>query len=183
MKLPELVPFTEADIDRLISWVPSLRTLQFWTASSFAFPLTREHLVGHIRDAAEQGDRLIFKVIDPETREPFGHVELGAINPSNRSTRIGRVLIDPALKGRGYGVKLMHAAMAKAFDEMSMHRVDLWVFDFNSRAIACYERAGFRHEGKCRDFFRMGDEYWSMLIMSVLEEEWRSLRSASDQRA
>ena len=176
MKLPELAPFTEEDFDRLISWVTSEEVLRYWTASSFAFPLTRDHLQGHIRDAAQSGDRLIYKAIDPENGQVFGHVELGAINHENRSTRIGRVLIDPAVKGKGHGVRLMQAAMAKAFDEMGMHRVDLWVFDFNSRAIACYERAGFQHEGKCRDFFRIGEEYWSMLIMSVLAPEWETLR-------
>jgi RimJ/RimL family protein N-acetyltransferase len=179
MKLPELVSFTETDIDRLISWVTSEEILRYWTASSFGYPLTREHLQGHIRGSAARGDRLIFKVVDPENGQAFGHVELGALDFVNRSTRIGRVLIDPTVKGKGYGVRLMQAAMAKAFDEMEMHRVDLWVFDFNARAIACYERAGFRHEGKCRDFFRIGEEYWSMLIMSVLEEEWRELKARS----
>jgi hypothetical protein len=46
----ELIPFTAADIDRLIGWIPSLESLRLWTASSFDYPLTREHLQGHLRD-------------------------------------------------------------------------------------------------------------------------------------
>jgi hypothetical protein len=39
----QLSPFTPAGIDRLIGWIPSLEALQLWTASSFGFPLIREH--------------------------------------------------------------------------------------------------------------------------------------------
>ena len=35
----ELIPFTEADIDRLAGWIPSLEEHLLWTASSFEYPL------------------------------------------------------------------------------------------------------------------------------------------------
>ncbi len=67
---------------------------------------------------------------------------------------------------------MMRAAVDLAFREFEMHRVDLWVFDNNPRAIACYEQVGFRHEGVCRDWFKTDDGYWNMVIMSVLDHEW-----------
>ncbi len=45
-----LLPFTEADIDRLLPWITSVEDLYRWTASSFGFPLTREHLLQHLRE-------------------------------------------------------------------------------------------------------------------------------------
>jgi len=54
-----------------------------------------------------------------------------------------------------------------------MHRVELAVFDFNQAAIACYERVGFHREGVRREMFESGDGYWSEIIMSMLESEWR----------
>ena len=37
-----LEPFTEADIDRLIGWVPSSAFLLQWAGAAFDFPLTPE---------------------------------------------------------------------------------------------------------------------------------------------
>jgi RimJ/RimL family protein N-acetyltransferase len=160
--LIELIPFTEADIDRLL----------LWTASSFGYPLTREHLQGHLRDSAARGDRLIYKAVDVDRREAVGHIELGALDPRNRSLRIGRVLLDPAARGRGLGGEMMRAALTRSFDEHRAHRVELGVFDVNPRAIACYERVGFRREGMRRDSFKAPEGYWSEITMSILDSEW-----------
>ncbi len=99
----ELVPFTEQDVDRLISWIASPEELFVWTADRFAYPLTREAFREEMRRSAERGDRLFFKAVDAESGEVAGHIELGAIHLRNRSLRIGRVLLAPACRGRGLG--------------------------------------------------------------------------------
>jgi RimJ/RimL family protein N-acetyltransferase len=173
-----LVPFTSSDVERLLGWIRSPEELMLWTASSFGFPLTREHIEGHLRDSAERGDRQlrrIFKAIEDGLEKAVGHIELGAIDPRNRSVRIGRVLVDPARRGQGLGAAMMRAAVAMAFRELGMHRVELGVFDVNPAAIACYERVGFQRDGVRRDSFLVSSEparYWSEVIMSVLESEW-----------
>jgi RimJ/RimL family protein N-acetyltransferase len=58
------------------------------------------------------------------------------------------------------------------FEQLRLHRIDLVVFDFNTSAIACYERAGFVKEGYLREARRFGEEYWSLVQMSILETEW-----------
>ncbi len=175
----KLLPFTPADIDRLIGWLPSLEALQMWTASSFGFPLTREHLEGHMRESAERGDRLLFKAIEPDAGKVIGHIELGAIDHRNRSLRLGRVLLDPQARGRGLGTGMMRGALTLSFETMfQMHRVELAVFDVNPRAIACYERAGFRYEGMSRESFLVTGRpgtYWSIITMGILASEWADL--------
>jgi RimJ/RimL family protein N-acetyltransferase len=170
-----LLPFASSDIDRLPGWIRSPEELMLWTASSFGFPLTREHLERHLRDSAERGDRRIFKAVEEGREEAVGHIELGAIDPRNRSVRIGRVLVDPARRGQGVGAAMMCSALAMAFKEMKTHRVELGVFDVNPAAIACYEKVGFHRDGLRRDSFLAFAEparYWSEVIMSLLEAEW-----------
>lgn len=166
-----LEPFTPVDIDRLLGWIRSPEELMLWTASSFGFPLTREHIESHLRDSAERGDRQIFKGMEQRSGEIVGHIELGAIDPRNHSVRIGRVLVDPTRRGQGLGDAMMRAALDLAFRELGAHRVELGVFDVNPAAIACYERVGFRHDGVRRDSFLVSAEpprYWSEVVMSVL---------------
>jgi RimJ/RimL family protein N-acetyltransferase len=78
-------------------------------------------------------------------------------------------------RGRGIGQAMLRQVLALAFGELGLHRVDLGVFDFNEAAIACYSKVGFAIEGRFRDARRMpGGGYWSVLQMSILEEEWRA---------
>ena len=66
--------------------------------------------------------------------------------------------------------------MTVVFEDLGMHRVELVVFDFNSPAIRLYTKLGFVEEGRLRDARAMGDEFWSLYQMSILEDEWRALK-------
>jgi len=46
---------------------------------------------------------------------------------------------------------MVDAVLAIGFDEIGLHRIDLGVFDFNTRAIRCYEKCGFVQEGLARE--------------------------------
>ncbi|SIS80894.1 Acetyltransferase (GNAT) family protein [Kroppenstedtia eburnea] len=60
------------------------------------------------------------------------------------------------------------------FEEMNLHKVKLEVFEFNPRAIRVYEKCGFRQEGRLREeIFRYG-RYHDVLVMGLLQEEYRS---------
>lgn len=166
--------FTEADIDRLIAWMPTAEFLMQWAGPSYQFPLTQEQVMVSL--ALTEGDEpevLMFKAVD-EGGVVVGHIELLNIDRRNRLATMGRVLLAPEARGRGLGQALVRAALRVAFDDLGLHRVGLGVFDFNGPAIRCYERAGFRHEGTMRDYRRIGDGYWSLCMMSVLEDEWRT---------
>jgi RimJ/RimL family protein N-acetyltransferase len=171
-----LRPFTVDDIDRLIGWIPSAEFLLQWAGPAYHHPLTRKQIEELMAAAAgDEPEVLLFKAIDDATGEVVGHVELLNIDRHHRLLTIGRVLVGPdELRGRGIGRQIMNAALRISFDELGMHRVGLGVFDFNSPAIACYEKTGFRREGVLRDYRRVGEAYWSLVMMSILEDEWRS---------
>jgi len=48
------------------------------------------------------------------------------------------------------------------------------VYDFNEAAIRCYKRCGLQVDGVMRDVLRHDDHYWSLVEMSILEDEWRA---------
>jgi RimJ/RimL family protein N-acetyltransferase len=63
-----------------------------------------------------------------------------------------------------------------AFETLGLHRIALYVFEFNERAIRAYQRCGFVVEGRAREsIFREG-RWWDELAMSVLESDWRRIR-------
>ncbi len=92
----------------------------------------------------------------------------------NRAAEIGIYIGEPEKLGKGYGTEAMELLLAFCFNELNLHRVFLRVFDFNGRAIESYRKCGFKEEGRLREaFFREG-HYHDIVVMSILEEEFRA---------
>lgn len=170
----ELRYFKPADFRQLIDWVETPEFMLQWAGPSFVFPLTEFQLEEYLKDANQDNAKtFIYSVVDQETEKTIGHISLAKIDRGNRSGRIGRVLIgDQNTRGKGIGEQMMNEILKIAFDELQLHRVSLGVFDFNKPAITCYEKVGFQKEGLLRDHQKMGEEYWSLWEMSMLEDEW-----------
>jgi RimJ/RimL family protein N-acetyltransferase len=77
--------------------------------------------------------------------------------------KVGGVLeiglgLRPDLTGRGLGRDFFQAGLAFAREQLGAERIVLNVAAFNERAIAVYERGGFRRTGShVRSFERWGD--------------------------
>ncbi|KIL43275.1 GNAT family N-acetyltransferase [Jeotgalibacillus campisalis] len=171
----ELRSFECPDFEQLISWIETPGFLMQWGGPNFRFPLDKQQLEDYLKEAnQDQSTSLIYTVVEQQTGNSIGHISLGKIDRENRSARVGKVLIgDKSVRGKGTCQQMMMKILHIAFDELALHRVCLGVFDFNAPAISCYEKAGFKKEGLLRDSRRMGNEYWSLWEMSILENEWR----------
>ncbi|GHH98771.1 GNAT family N-acetyltransferase [Neobacillus kokaensis] len=174
----ELKFFDRSDFQQLIGWIDSPQFLLQWSGPAFEYPLTESQLEKYIENAnSENAEALIYKVIESETGKVIGHISLGRIDRKNKSARVGKVLVgDQSVRGKGIGQQMINEILKIAFDELHLHRVSLGVFDFNTSAISCYEKAGFIKEGLLRDSSKNGEEYWNQWEMSILENEWQAVK-------
>lgn len=171
MKLITLEPFKRFNFKQLINWIDSKEFLIQWSGNAFTYTLNEDQLEKYI----ESENTLAFKVIDEESKEVIGHISLGQIDNINKSARIGKVLVgDTKMRGRSIGKHMMKAVLHIAFEELKLHRVTLGVYDFNTSAISCYEKIGFVKEGLLRESKKVGETYWNLWEMSMLEYEWRA---------
>ena len=74
--------------------------------------------------------------------------------------------------GKGYGTDAMNVILRYAFQELNLRRVSLDTFEYNPRAIRSYEKVGFVHEGRARDFLYREGQRWDLIFMGILREEW-----------
>ncbi|MFH1741617.1 MAG: UDP-4-amino-4,6-dideoxy-N-acetyl-beta-L-altrosamine N-acetyltransferase [bacterium] len=133
-------------------------------------PISEIQQVGWYERSASDARNQIFMVDDP-AGETVGYVQLTNIDYKNRSVEIG-IHLGPSAQGKGYGRDAFHTLMRFAFEEMNMHRVYLYVFAFNERAIGLYEKLGFREEGRLRDSVFQEGRYQDIVLMSILESEF-----------
>lgn len=172
----ELKPFERDDFSRLIDWVKTPEFLLQWAGPVFHFPLDESQLDTYLKESLEvPPTRKIYKVLNTSDRTVIGHIELNGIDLRNKLATVCRVLVgEPSLRKKGVGLQMLRKVLEIGFDRFGLHRIDLVVFYFNHAAIQCYEKAGFRKEGHLREARKIGDDYWSLYQMSILEDEWRS---------
>jgi RimJ/RimL family protein N-acetyltransferase len=73
---------------------------------------------------------------------------------------------------RGYGTDAVATLAGWGFNTLNLHRVWLRVFADNTRAIRCYEKVGFQHEGRLRQDNYSNGAYRDTLLMGLLRGDW-----------
>ncbi len=102
-----------------------------------------------------------------------GEVKLQFENLRDRHARLAVWVYDQTRRDEGVGQRAISQALDEAFGSLALHRVELHVLATNTRAIRCYEAAGFQHEGRLRDNVRLGDTYADELVMAILATDPR----------
>ena len=93
---------------------------------------------------------------------------------SNRLVELVRIVSEQ--KGQGIGTATLKIVQDMAFNQLNAHRLQFDVFEHNEAALRVYKSAGFRIEGVLRDpYFREG-RFISIVIMSMLEDEFQRLQ-------
>ncbi len=108
----------------------------------------------------------------------LGTIGLHQANWRNLSAMLGIVLGEKEHWDKGFGTEAVGLILDFAFRELNLHRVELDVYAFNPRAIRCYEKAGFKHEGTRREATFRDGAYHDVYRMAVLEPEHTSGRAS-----
>ena len=169
--------FGRNDFDQLMKWIEDDELLMNWSGSLFSYPLTLKSLEWYIDDVNDinNSDAFIYKAVDVVSGKTVGHISLGSISKKNKSGRISRVLVGGnADRGRGCCQQMVKAVLKIGFEELQLHRISLGVYDFNTAAINCYKKSGLIVEGITRDVLNFKGNWWSLVEMSILEEEWNA---------
>ncbi|WP_340159682.1 GNAT family protein [uncultured Hoeflea sp.] len=112
-------------------------------------------------------------VIEHEGRF-LGEIRLDDIDRQDRRARLAVGLFDPGRLGQGLGREAIMLVLNHAFAKMRLHRVDLRVLSYNTRAIRCYQACGFREEGRERQAALVGGKWHDDVIMGILAPEFRA---------
>jgi len=120
---------------------------------------SKDKVFGIEVDAGDGGRRLI------------GNIGLVRINWKDRVASIGIVIGEKELWGQGYGQDAIATMEQFAFDELNLHRLELEVFEFNSKARRCYEARGFKLEGTRREALFRDGRYNDVHQMGLLASE------------
>jgi RimJ/RimL family protein N-acetyltransferase len=164
-----LIPFSPLYFSILSSWFASEEDVVQWGGPLVHYPLD-DHQMQEMLDAGltNPPGRLCWMAVDGE--KPVGHAQL-AFDWQNGNARLGRVAINPKLRGQGLAVPMLRLVIRKAFSYPEIARLELSVYSFNQPAIRTYERLGFVHEGGRREGPLVNGVRWDVETMALLRTD------------
>ena len=173
-KLVRLAAYDPEEVGKAFStWS---RDSEYWRLmdSGPAHLFSARDAVKHFEKEMEEPDTGVyfFGVRTLAEDKLIGEMILDVVNWSGRDAFVGLSIGERENWGKGYGTDMMNVLLRFAFTEVNLRRVTLIVFDYNSRAIRSYEKAGFQHEGRIRQILDREGKRWDMLSMGILREEW-----------
>lgn len=136
---------------------------------------TREEVISFFLKSLTEDDRYFFLIIAPDGRI-IGESVINEIDWALRCANFRIGLYHSAARGKGIGTWTTEVTRDFAFEQLHLHRLELDVYSFNPRAERVYVKAGFKREGVLRDAVRDGDQYADVILMSILEDEWKAVK-------
>lgn len=124
------------------------------------------------RETVGDANILHLTAFDEEANR-VGYMILCGLKSDMNSRELRRLVV--VEKGRGYGTAMLRAAMAWCFEVEKGHRLFLDVAVDNAPALRLYEKSGFVREGILRQAMLYNGQYKDMIMMSILEDEYRVL--------
>ena len=167
-----LKKFDKEDYDDLVAWIDSEEMLIRIAGRQMTFPVTKEQLDISQSDVK----RNAFSIINAETGKSIGHCELYLLE---NSAKIDRVIIDGSMKGKGLCSHLMKLLLDYGFNVLKQPVIELNVFDWNTAAIRCYEKAGLKKNNDKTMEFESNGEKWIAFNMSIDKETYEQNKLAS----
>jgi len=103
------------------------------------------------------------------------------IDWKNELAHIQQIIVgNNADRKQGIGSFLMRELLKKCFQDLKLHRAQLFVDEDNTAAVNFYYKMGFKTDGLMRDATKHNGKFISWYCMSLLEKEYLQNQQVSN---
>lgn len=168
---PRLAPcrlqlFSPSLAELVVSWVGD-RHETMWLAPRTPPPLTVAGFLSWHGPGVQP-----FVMRTTTIGEPVAYGELNTLSEVERRYWLGHLIVNPSLRGRGYGIELTRLLIRRAFEFHAAREVSLVVFPENRSAIRCYRAAGMVEDGFERHDFPCYGVRVDLVRMVIRSQGW-----------
>ncbi|MFE4591436.1 GNAT family N-acetyltransferase [Streptomyces laurentii] len=167
----ELRPHTPASLEPLVRWKndPEIQRMSDDEIHTYS----REQVAATLERWMRPSEDIVHLAIGLTGRaEPIGFLHLALIERAHQRCRLGIVVGEKELWGRGYGHRAVVQAVGHAFDVLGLERITAEVFGDNPRSARLLEGAGFVQEGVMRASMLRDGRRVDELVYGLLRHEW-----------
>lgn len=167
-----LRPYEQSDVEHIMEHWNTYNSRRFLGPFTPHSSLQEEDFIKSQSKWANEKKAFGFAITEKHTGEFLGGTGCHEIDWINRSTTVGIAIHNPENHEKGYGSDALRCMLKFCFNILNLNRVELGVYDFNSRAIHVYEKVGFKHIGRKRDDIFFEGSYYDHMLMDILRDEF-----------
>ncbi len=164
----QLRPIMAADFPRMVDWSKDEEVSRYLEGN---FPTCLEECPAWLQRAESDRHNQRYAIVVLSDGELIGDIELDHITWRSGDAELRIRIGERNRWDRGYGTDAVNTLLTHAFLHMNLTRVYLRVFGAHHRAIRCYEKAGFRKEGRLMRRTDTGQPR-EILLMRILKQEF-----------
>lgn len=156
--------YLKSDANTIIKWIADERALRLWSADRYGdFPIKTEDINNNYTKCVSNGNFYPMTLVDGN--KIIGHIILR--NPAGNKDiiRLGFIIVDPAIRGKGYGKLIIKKAIEYAKNVLHAKEINLGVFANNTNAYNCYKAAGFKEISIDKNVMQFQNENWDCVEM------------------
>lgn len=176
-----LGPVQREYLPKYVEWLNDWEVARF-LMPGIPLPLNLERETEWFESLGKDKENIVLAILTRADKQMIGNCGLHRIDLKNRSAVFGIFIGDKNYWGKGYGTDATRTMLKFAFEELGLNRVELWVYDFNTRAIRAYEKVGFQRDGVRRQGLYREGTFHDEILMCILRDEWLALQKAGGAR-
>jgi RimJ/RimL family protein N-acetyltransferase len=169
-KLVRLRAYEKSDAEALVRWFSDEEVTR-WIGPTNV-PISRAKQEKFIEMASVSSDDAKYFAIETLAGELVGDCGLRAIDWKSRKADFFITIGEKKFWDKGFGSDALRIVIRLAFEKMNLNRLWLTVLVDNSRAVRCYEKCGFVHEGLLRQESYVDGKYRDVFLMGLIRADY-----------
>ncbi|WP_442598504.1 GNAT family N-acetyltransferase [Neobacillus sp. D3-1R] len=159
----------QGDVDHYLAAVSNPNIRRLTGTTDF---LTREMLENAINKWNENDSRIDLLICLQENDQVIGDLAIVDIEHRERKGSFRIAITDEQYTSKGYGTEALRLIIDYMFNTLNLRRISINVYAFNARAIAAYEKLGFKLEGTLRDDLFFDGQYHDNHLLGLMKDEY-----------
>lgn len=172
------------DLDTVVEWMEDEDFIRFLYGDPTRSPQRiREQIVNMLgRTAGHMLPGGIYLLIDSLKDGPVGMLAITQVSWRNRSCSVDTYLGNKKLRSGLTAPMAFFRTLEYCFHELNMHRVNLFVYSFNTASWRVIERSGAVRELTLKDHVARDGQLYDMYGYGLLDREFEALYEEVHQR-
>ncbi|MCF7920056.1 MAG: GNAT family N-acetyltransferase [Candidatus Cloacimonetes bacterium] len=168
-----LAPIRVEDADVFCQWFSDPEVALNITMFDRQFPLQKEEdlLQNMIKNNSQ-----IFSIVLFEEEKLIGTCSFFDIDKDDRKAELGIMIGDKTCWNKGYGTEALELLLDYGFNILNLNNIYLKAFDYNKRALVCYEKLGFKLIGRHRQARIIMGKKYDEIFYDLLADEFTHSR-------
>lgn len=169
--------FTEMNLNdpKYFRWLRDLEVVTPIYRLEYLMPIQFNEVEKYVRMLFSSKNDCFFAVYQKDTDEFIGTQRIGHIDWRTGIGDIGILIGDKNSWGKGFATQTISVACKYAFSVLSLRKLTGGAPETNVAMCKCFERLGFRQEGRLSEQLLINGEYCDHILFGLLKNHYKEL--------